>query len=70
MIKEPFMAKAWCSKVLPKIKKGKKKMFGMSGRGKATHHGLGLRRLKMCLPSMSISCLDLLIMKKIPKPIT
>lgn len=47
-------------------------MFGMSGRGEATHHGLGLRsrRLKMCLPSMSISCLDLLIMKKIPKPIT
>lgn len=33
MIKEPFRAKAWCSKVLPKIKKEKKKMFGMSGRG-------------------------------------
>lgn len=60
MIKEPFTAKAWCSKVLPKIKKEKKNVWhewagvkqltmdwalGHEGLGCASQHGCFMFRL-------------------------
>lgn len=41
MIKEPFMAKAWCSKVLPKIKKGKKKNVWHEWEGQSNSPWIG-----------------------------